>query len=166
MIPNKILKTFAFEFAPIIADIYNSSISQGVFPGGLKRSFVVPVPKALPPLSIEDDLRPISLTSQIAKVMEGCTLDNLFPQIVDKLDPKQFALSAKKIHIDVDPASVSKIINADIPIIGSAKESLTALIEELKSRDLNNNESYISQWNQQITCWRDAHGLNHSRLEM
>jgi thiamine pyrophosphate-dependent acetolactate synthase large subunit-like protein len=31
-------------------------------------------------------------------------------------DPKQFALGAKKIHIDVDAASVSKIIHADIPI--------------------------------------------------
>ena len=37
-------------------------------------------------------------------------------------DPKQFALGAKKIHIDVDPASLSKIIHADVPIAGSAKE--------------------------------------------
>ena len=81
-------------------------------------------------------------------------------------DPKQFALSAKKIHIDVDPASVSKIIHADVPIVGSAKESLTALIEELKSRDLKTNESAISEWNQQIIDWRDAHGLNHSLLEV
>tara|TARA_B100001057_G_scaffold167125_1_gene167827 strand:+ start:832 stop:2577 length:1746 start_codon:yes stop_codon:yes gene_type:complete len=81
-------------------------------------------------------------------------------------DPKQFALSAKKIHIDVDPASVSKIIHADVPIVGSAKESLTSLIEELKSRDLKTNESDISEWNEQIKNWRDAHGLNHSLLEM
>ena len=66
----------------------------------------------------------------------------------------------------MDPASVSKIIHADVPIVGSAKESLTALIEELKSRDLKTNESGISEWNQQITNWRDAHGLNHSLLEM
>ena len=95
MIPNKILKTFAFELAPIITDIYNSSMKQGVFPGGLKRSVVVPVPKVLPPSSIEDDLRPISLTSQIAKVMEGCTLDNLFPEVANKMVPKQFALPKK-----------------------------------------------------------------------
>ncbi len=73
MIPNKILETFAFELAPIITDIYNSSMTQGAFPGGLKRSVVVPVPEVQPPSSIDDDLRPISLTSQIAKVMEGCT---------------------------------------------------------------------------------------------
>ena len=55
------------------------------------------------------------------------------PGLDDRItnDPNQFALSAKKIHIDVDPASVSKIIHADVPIVGTAKESLTALIEEL-----------------------------------
>ena len=81
-------------------------------------------------------------------------------------DPKQFSLEAKKIHIDVDPASVSKIIHADIPIVGSAKECLSALLLELNSRNLKLNESDISEWNKQISTWRDAHGLNHSLLEL
>ena len=37
--------------------------------------------------------------------------------------PSMFAPNAKIIHIDVDPASISKIINADIPIVGQVKES-------------------------------------------
>jgi hypothetical protein len=45
LIPNKILKTFAFELAPVVCDIYNTSMKQGVFPQQLKRSFVVPIPK-------------------------------------------------------------------------------------------------------------------------
>ena len=53
------------------------------------------LPKVSPSTSIEDDLRPISLTSQIGKVMEDCTLDMLFPQVVNKLDTKQFALPRK-----------------------------------------------------------------------
>ena len=81
-------------------------------------------------------------------------------------DPKQFSLGAKKIHIDVDPASVSKIIHADIPIVGSAKECLSALLLELNSRNLKLNESDISEWNKQISAWREAHGLNHSLLEL
>ena len=95
MFPNKILKTFAFELAPVISDIFNSSMTQGTFPKALKRSIVVPVPKVSPPKSIEDDLRPISLTSQIAKVMEDCTFDKFFPEVVNKLDTKQFALPKK-----------------------------------------------------------------------
>ena len=39
-IPNKILKTFAFELAPVVCDIYNTSMKQGIFPQQLKRSFV------------------------------------------------------------------------------------------------------------------------------
>ena len=81
-------------------------------------------------------------------------------------DPKQFALGAKKIHIDVDAASVSKIIHADIPIVGSAKECLAALIKEINSRDLQLNNSAIAEWNQKISDWRDNHGLNHSMLEL
>ena len=95
MFPNKILKTFALELAPVISDIFNSSMTQGTFPKALKRSIVVPVPKVLPPKCIEDDLRPISLPSQIAKVMEDCTLDKFFPEVVNKLDTKQFALPKK-----------------------------------------------------------------------
>ena len=95
MLPNQILKIFACELTLIIADIYNSSTMQGVFPKALKRSIVVPVPKVSPLTSIEDDLRPISLTPQIAKVMEDYTLDILFRQVINKLDTKQFALPKK-----------------------------------------------------------------------
>ena len=81
-------------------------------------------------------------------------------------DPKQFALGAKKIHIDIDGASVSKFILADIPIVGSAKECLAALLDEINSRDLQLNNSAIAEWNQKISDWRDNHGLNHSMLEL
>ena len=81
-IPNKILKVFAYELAPVITDIYNSSIIQGVFPMNLKRSIVVPIPKVPLPQRVEDDLRPISLTSQISKVMERYTLPKLAPKTI------------------------------------------------------------------------------------
>ena len=61
----------------------------------LKQSEVVPVPKCSPPKVVEMDLQPISLTSHIAKVMEGLTLDSLFKQVCDKLDTHQFALAGK-----------------------------------------------------------------------
>ena len=79
-------------------------------------------------------------------------------------DPKQFALSAKKIHIDVDPASLSKIINADIPIAGSAKECLSVLISQLSKEKIDTNK--LEPWLQKITQWREEHGLNHSMLEI
>ena len=81
-------------------------------------------------------------------------------------DPNKFSLGAKKIHIDVDAASVSKIIHADVPIVGSAKECLSVLIQEIKTRDLAIDQDQLSLWNQQIAEWREAHGLNHSLLEL
>ena len=94
MIPNKLLKMFACEFAPALADIY-VSMQQGVFPQRLKRAIVRPIPKQSPPTSIEDDLRPISLTSQVSKLLEGFTLKLLLSQVADQLDPKQFSLPKK-----------------------------------------------------------------------
>ena len=81
-------------------------------------------------------------------------------------DPSKFSLGAKKIHIDVDAASVSKIIHADVPIVGSAKECLSVLIQEIKTKDLAIDQEQLSSWNQQISEWREAHGLNHSLLEL
>ena len=95
LIPNKILKMFAFELAPVIADVYNSSLMQGVFPHQLKLSIVRPIPKVFPPSSVQNDLRPISLTSQTSKIMEGFTIDAMIPQVIDQLDIKQFALPNK-----------------------------------------------------------------------
>ena len=75
--------------------------------------------------------------------------------------PALFAPKARIIHIDVDPASISKIINADIPIVGQVKESLTALIKEIKRSKLKIDSDAIDSWNSQIAIWRAKHGLDH-----
>ena len=94
-IPGKVWKEFAFELSPVVTNIYNASMVQGHVPVPLKQSEVFPVPKCSPPKVVEQDLRPISLTSHIAKVMEGPTLDYLFKQVCDKFDSHQFALAGK-----------------------------------------------------------------------
>ena len=75
--------------------------------------------------------------------------------------PSKFATGARIIHIDVDPASISKIINADIPIVGQVKESLNALIKEIKRSKIKIDSEAISKWNDQIREWRRLHGLDH-----
>ena len=70
-------------------------MKQGIFPDQLKRSLVVPIPKVLPPSFIEDDLRPISLTSQVSKVMEDFFLESIRSEVTPKLDPNQFAFPTK-----------------------------------------------------------------------
>ena len=52
-----------------------------------------------PPALIEQDLRPISLTCSLAKVMEGFTCSRLLPQLERKIDPCQFS---RKGHCTTD----------------------------------------------------------------
>ena len=75
--------------------------------------------------------------------------------------PSLFAPKARIIHIDVDPASISKIINADIPIVGQVKESIAALIKEIKRSKLKIDSDALDAWNDQISNWRAKHGLDH-----
>ena len=77
--------------------------------------------------------------------------------------PSMFAPNARIIHIDVDPASISKIINADIPIVGQVKESLAALIKEIKRSKIKMDSEALASWNIQISEWRQKHGLDHDR---
>ena len=90
-IPNWLLKDFALELAPLVCDIYNQSLREGYMPALLKSSIVTPIPKVSPSGLIERDLRPISLTCTLAKVMEGFTCSRLLPQLEGKIDPCQFS---------------------------------------------------------------------------
>jgi acetolactate synthase-1/2/3 large subunit len=46
-----------------------------------------------------------------------------------------YATKAKKIHIEVDPAEVNKIIKVDVPLIGDLREVLVALLPQISGRD-------------------------------
>ena len=72
---NRIWSEFAVELAPVVRDIYSASMVQGYIPSQLKETVFVPIPKRSTPKSVEDDLRPITLTSQLAKVMESFTFN-------------------------------------------------------------------------------------------
>ena len=94
-LPNVVLKEFAYELGPVISDMYNASLRQGFLPPLLKSAVVRPLPKQKPAMSVEKDIRPVSLTCQVAKVMESFTLVRLLPVLLDKFDLKQFALSGR-----------------------------------------------------------------------
>ena len=87
-IPNVILKSFSFELAPIICELYNFSLREGLIPSLLKSACVLPLPKKRPAQSVNNDIRPISLTCQISKVMERLTLSRLAPAVLADVDAK------------------------------------------------------------------------------
>ena len=58
---------------------------------------------------------------------------------------KTFAVGAKVIHVDIDPAEIGKIRFADVPIVGDLKEVLTELNTEL-ANDLKGTKPDIAEW--------------------
>lgn len=69
----------------------------------------------------------------------------------------EFAPNAKFIHIDIDPAEISKNIPAHIPIVGDAKQVLAQLESEYAS--LAAEESRMDEWWQKIEGWRRDYPL-------
>ncbi|UGS36247.1 biosynthetic-type acetolactate synthase large subunit [Capillimicrobium parvum] len=69
----------------------------------------------------------------------------------------EFAPRAKFIHIDIDPAEISKNVPAHIPIVGDAKNILTKLVAEYRA--LEPDRSRLEEWWQRIETWRERHPL-------
>jgi acetolactate synthase-1/2/3 large subunit len=69
-------------------------------------------------------------------------------------DVKQFCPQAKIIHLDIDPASISKTVRVDIPIVGDIKQVLPDMLAELKSRKKKLDEAALKAWWAQIDQWR------------
>jgi acetolactate synthase-1/2/3 large subunit len=59
---------------------------------------------------------------------------------------KTFAPHAKIIHVDLDPASISKNVAVDIPVVGDAKEVLTAIAQEAEYRPREDWCKQIAEW--------------------
>ncbi|MBU2709437.1 acetolactate synthase 3 large subunit [Zooshikella harenae] len=70
----------------------------------------------------------------------------------------KFCPTAKIIHIDIDPASISKNVRADIPIVGPVQPVLSEMLSLLKEGKSALNEEAINAWWKQIEEWRSSRG--------
>ncbi len=71
----------------------------------------------------------------------------------------EFAPRAKFIHIDVDPAEISKNVPAHIPIVGDAKNILPRLTAEYRA--LAPDPARLDEWWSRISAWRERHPLGY-----
>jgi acetolactate synthase-1/2/3 large subunit len=75
----------------------------------------------------------------------------------------KFCPGAKIVHIDIDPASISKTITADVPIVGPVDSVLTdliAVLREMRAADASlPDANSLKHWWSQIDEWRETHGL-------
>ena len=69
----------------------------------------------------------------------------------------EFAPRAKFIHIDIDPAEISKNVPAHIPIVGDAKNILPRLTAEYRA--LSADPARVDEWWSRIHVWQERHPL-------
>ena len=76
-----------------------------------------------------------------------------------------FAPNAKTIiHVDIDPASISKNIKVHIPIVGDIKEVVSVMLKKVKSREgLAPRQKVWTEWHKLILQWKDEKPLPYER---
>ena len=72
----------------------------------------------------------------------------------------EFAPRAKFIHIDVDPAEISKNVPAHIPIVGDAKNIMPRLTTEYRA--LAADRGRLEEWWTRISLWQERHPLGYA----
>jgi len=83
----------------------------------------------------------------------GARFDDRITGKIDEFSPK-----SKKVHIDIDPSSINKIIKVDLAIVGDVNEVLRSTIKKL-SGFKESNKQKISTWWEQIQKWRTKNSL-------
>jgi acetolactate synthase-1/2/3 large subunit len=87
----------------------------------------------------------------------GARFDDRITGKIDEFSPK-----SKKVHIDIDPSSINKIVKVDLSIVGDVSGVIQSIIKTLKKKKLNikkSNKQKISKWWQQIQKWRKKESL-------
>ena len=83
----------------------------------------------------------------------GARFDDRITGKIDEFSPK-----SKKVHIDIDPSSINKIIKVDLAIVGDVNEVLRSTIKKLSILK-DSNKQKISKWWEQIQKWRTKNSL-------
>ena len=76
---------------------------------------------------------------------------------------EKFCPDAKIVHIDVDPASISKNVKVDIPIVGQVSQVLEDFLKVLDGGNRETNAASLEKWWAQIEEWRSQDCLKYDR---
>ena len=93
----------------------------------------------------------------------GARFDDRITGKIDEFSPK-----SKKVHIDIDPSSINKIIKVDLAIVGDVNEVLKSTIKKINKKQngfKTSNKQNISKWWEQIQKWRTKDSLGFINSE-
>ncbi len=88
----------------------------------------------------------------------GARFDDRITGILDK-----FAPNSIKAHIDIDPSSINKVIQTDIPIIGDVAHVLEDILKVWKSRGRKTKVDHVAKWWGQIKDWKKINCLAYTQ---
>ncbi len=76
-----------------------------------------------------------------------------------------FSPRSKKVHIDIDPSSINKVIHADVPIIGDVAHVLEDVLKLWKAGGRKTNKGPLDKWWAKIADWRHVDCLAFTNSE-
>ena len=76
---------------------------------------------------------------------------------------ESFCPHAKIVHIDVDPASISKNVTVDVPIVGDVGRVLEAMIARIRASEQSPDTAALESWWTQIREWQKTDCLAYDR---
>nr|WP_305800204.1 biosynthetic-type acetolactate synthase large subunit [Thiolapillus sp.] len=77
----------------------------------------------------------------------------------------QFCPNAKIVHVDVDPASISKNVRVDVPIVGQVRPVIRDMLKFLKERKTGPDKAALREWWERINAWRSVECLNYANSD-
>ena len=76
---------------------------------------------------------------------------------------EKFCPNATIVHVDIDPASISKNVQVDVPIVGCVANVLKAMLKEVRKTDAKSDADALKDWWRQIDDWRSKDCLKFDR---
>jgi acetolactate synthase-1/2/3 large subunit len=93
----------------------------------------------------------------------GARFDDRITGKIDEFSPK-----SKKVHVDIDPSSIGKIVKVDLALVSDVDIFLSALIKRFKEKNKNFidiNKGSIKKWWKQIEKWREKKSLSYKNSD-
>ena len=84
-------------------------------------------------------------------------------RVTGKID--KFCPTARIVHVDIDPSSISKNVKVDVPIVGSVPHVLRAMINVIRDEKLKSDTEALARWWRQIDEWRAMKSLSYRRSD-
>ena len=88
----------------------------------------------------------------------GARFDDRVTGNVDKFCP-----NARIVHVDIDPASISKNVKVDVPIVGSVGHVLDQMLRMIKETGAKLDQEALKEWWRQIDEWRAMDCLKYDK---